>query len=108
LHGKFEPDRAASLFLTDRCSIERGAVGSYVIDANCHDITASQFAVDGEVEQSEIAVAALNLQLGSDRPNVACSQRRLRTDQLAFIPRLTAQWTAGWHRFIIVHDQSPW
>jgi hypothetical protein len=47
LLGKFEPDRAASLFLTDRCSIERVAVGSYVIDANCHDITASQFAVDG-------------------------------------------------------------
>jgi hypothetical protein len=37
-------------------------------------------AVDGEVEQCKVARALFKLQLRADRPNVACSQRRLRTD----------------------------
>jgi hypothetical protein len=106
LLGEFEPDRATRLLLTDRRSIERVAVGGYVIDPHCHDITAAQFAVDGEVEQREIADAFLKLQPCPDRPDVACSQRRLRTDQLAFVPGLTARSTAGWDCFVI-HDQSP-
>ena len=36
------------------------------------------------------------------------TQRRLRTDQLAFVPRLTARSTAGLDCFVVVQDQSPW
>ena len=74
LLGEFEPDRAPRLLLADRRSIERVAVGGYVIDTHRNDITAAQFAVDGEVEQREIADAALELQPCPDRPDVACSE----------------------------------
>jgi hypothetical protein len=51
LLGELEPDRTTGLLLADRCSIERVAVGGHIIiDAYCHDIAATQFAVDGEIE----------------------------------------------------------
>jgi hypothetical protein len=81
LLGEFEPDRAAGLFLADRCSIERVAVGSYVIDANCHDMTASQFAIDGEVEQSEIRLQPGDAATGL-RPS-SCSLVRIVQTWLA-------------------------
>src|SRR5258708_37273089 len=56
---QLETDRATGLLLADRCSIECVAVGGHVIDAHRDDIAAAQFAVDGEVEQCEIARAAL-------------------------------------------------
>jgi hypothetical protein len=38
--------------------LDRGvAVWGYVSDAHRHDISAAQFAVDGEVEQREVAGA---------------------------------------------------
>jgi hypothetical protein len=68
LLGELEPDRTTGLLLADRCSIKRGAVGGHVTDVHSHDIVAAQFAVDGEVEQREIADAPFELQLRPDRP----------------------------------------
>ena len=50
LLGQLEPDRATGLLLADCCSIERVAIGGHIVDADCHDIAASQFAVDGEIK----------------------------------------------------------
>jgi hypothetical protein len=42
---------------------------------------------DGQIEQRQVAGPALDLQLGPDRPDVLWPERRLRADQLAFVPR---------------------
>jgi transposase len=44
-----------------------------IMNENEVDIAAAQFAVDGEVEQREVARAPFKLQLCADRPDVACS-----------------------------------
>jgi hypothetical protein len=95
LLGEFEPDRTTGFLLADRRPIERVAVGGHIIDADRHDIATPQFAINGEVEQREVAGTALELQLCSDRPDLACSQRWLRPNQFALVPGLMARWTAG-------------
>lgn len=50
-----------------------------------HHITAAQLAVDRQIEESEIPFFAVDLQLRPNRPNVARSQRRLGTDELALV-----------------------
>jgi hypothetical protein len=50
LFSELKSDRATGLFLAERCSIERIAVGGHVIDAHRDDVAAAQFAVDGEIE----------------------------------------------------------
>ena len=48
-------------------------------------VAAPQLTVDREIERREIAPPALNLQLGSDRPDVARPQRRLGANKLALV-----------------------
>jgi hypothetical protein len=62
LFGQLEPDWSTCLLLPDCSTVESVAVRSYVIDPNCYDITAAQFAIDREVEQREVARASRELQ----------------------------------------------
>ena len=52
------------------------------------EIAATQFAVDGGVEQREVANAALMLHAGTVRPDVLRLKRRLGADEAAEVPRL--------------------
>ena len=70
LLGQFEPDRTAGLFLTYCGADECVAVWSDILDLEGDDITASQLAVDRQVEHRQIAAAALDLKLGADRPEM--------------------------------------
>jgi hypothetical protein len=90
LVGQLEADWSACLLLPDGCTVKSVAIRSYVIDSNCYNITAAQFAVDREVEQRKVACASLDLQLCPNRPDMALSQRRFRPYQLALIPRRAA------------------
>ena len=90
LVGQLEPDRPTCLLLANRGAVQRVAVRRNIIDANGNDVTATQLAVDRQVEQCEVAFAVLDLQLRSDRPDVARSQGRLGTDELALVPRRPA------------------
>ena len=87
LVGQLEPNGSAGLLLADGCAIHRVAARGDVIDANGNHVAAAQLAVDRQVEEGEIALLALDLQLRSDRPDVARSQRRLCADELALVPR---------------------
>jgi len=57
-----------------------------VIDPYGDDVTATQLAVDGEVEQCQIAHLLLDLERGADCPNVFLPQRRSGSDQFPFVP----------------------
>ena len=50
LIGQLEPDGPASLLLPHRCAIHRITARRHIIDPDSDDVTAAQFAVDGEVE----------------------------------------------------------
>ena len=73
LIGHLEPDWPAGLLLSDGGPIHRVAARRNIIDADGDDVTATQLAVDRQVEQRQIALLALDLELGSDRPDVAWS-----------------------------------
>ena len=84
---QFEPHGTAGLLLPDCRAVHRVTAWGHVVDADGDNVTAAQFAVDRQVEQREIALLALDLELRSDRPDVARFQRWLGADELPFIPR---------------------
>ena len=45
-----------------------------------------EFAIDGEIEDGEVARSPRDLQLGADRPDVLRPERRLRADEFSFVP----------------------
>src|ERR1700726_1825272 len=73
LLGDFESDRNARLFLPDGGAIDGVSMGRDVVDLESHDIAPAQLAVDGEIEHRQVSGASLDLQLGSDGPNMLWS-----------------------------------
>lgn len=65
------------------------------------EVAAAEFAVDGGVEQGEIANAALVLQAGAERLDVLGLKRRLGADEAAEVPRSTDGVTGR------RHDETP-
>ena len=63
---QFETHWPAGLLLTDGCAIHRITTRRHVIDANSDYVTAAQFAVDGKIEEREIALALSHLQFIPD------------------------------------------
>lgn len=61
-----EADRSAGLALAYGRSRTRVTIRSDIVDFEGDEIAAAQFAVDGEIEQREIADFPVQLQLGSD------------------------------------------
>jgi hypothetical protein len=60
---------------------KRISIWSNVLDLEGDDIAAAQLAVDGHIEQRQIADSFLDLQLGADRPDMLWSQWRLCADE---------------------------
>jgi ABC-type uncharacterized transport system substrate-binding protein len=67
---QLELDRLASFPLTNDGPIIRIPIGRDVFDPQCNDIAAAQLAVDCQVEHCQVAYSSLQLQFGSDRPDV--------------------------------------
>jgi hypothetical protein len=72
----------AGLPLPDIVFVNRIAVVRHVIDAQCNEVTATQFAVNGEIEHCQVARAFLQIQPGAYRPYVTGSQGRLWASDL--------------------------
>ena len=81
-----QPHRPTRLSLANVGAVDGVPVGRHVIDAQRGEIAAPQLAVDGEIEQCQVACAPFQLQLGTDQPYVAGAQRRLWTGELALVP----------------------
>jgi hypothetical protein len=52
------------------CPVGTITIWSNVIDLESNNIAAAQFAIDGQIEQRQIAGSLLDLELGPDCPNV--------------------------------------
>jgi hypothetical protein len=70
LLGDFKSDGVPGFLLPDGRTVDSITARSDVLDSNANDVTATQFAVDGKIEQSEVALTPLDLQLRSDRPDM--------------------------------------
>jgi hypothetical protein len=73
--------------LPHRCTFNRISIRSDIRCPEANKIASPQFAIDCQIEHGEVTKLAFDLQLGTDRPNVLWTKRRLGTDQLALIPR---------------------
>src|SRR5262249_47234918 len=78
---QLELHRTPSLLLPNRRPIDGVSPRCDIIHLEGNDVTAAQFAVDGQIEQGQVARATLDLQSRPYRPDVFRSERRLRTDQ---------------------------
>lgn len=104
---QFEAHRPARLFLPDGCAIHRVATRSHIVNADGDDITAAQLAIDRQIEEREVALLALDLQLGPDQPDVARSQWRFGAAELALVPGLAAGGSLVGRQLIAFHGLSP-
>jgi hypothetical protein len=105
LFTQFKFDRSPGFALSDRCPIRRVPAGSDIFDPEPDDVTAAKFAVDRQIEHSEVVSALLDLEFCPNRPDVFGSQRRLGPSQLSLIP-----WDSlgrGDRIHLILHSHTP-
>src|SRR5580692_5037636 len=105
LFGDLEPYRSTGLLLADRRTLNGVSVWGNVLDFESDDIATTQLAIDGEIEQRQVALAVCHLKLSADRPDVLRPQRRLGSGQLALVPRGTLGCSRGWF-FDVLHNHS--
>jgi hypothetical protein len=73
--------------------LHHGGAGSYppikgyVVDPKRDEVTGSQLAVEGQVEQGQIPDLMSDLEPHSNGPDLLRLERRLGSDQLAVVPR---------------------
>jgi hypothetical protein len=85
---QLEPDWLTGLALNHRRSGEDTTGAGDIPDAEVHEITSAQLAVDGEIEQGEIPNPLGDLQPDADGPGLLEFERRFRSDQPALFQDL--------------------
>ena len=60
---------------------------SNVANPKAHQVTATQLAVNGEIEQGKLADVLAKLKVNADGPDVFRLERRFLPHQLALVPR---------------------
>src|SRR5664280_1159789 len=70
LFRQFKPDGSSSFSLAHGCPVGTIAIESNVLDLECDDIAASQFAVDSQIKHRQITGSLLDLELGPDSPDM--------------------------------------
>jgi len=66
LLAQFKSNGPAGFLLSDRCSIRRVPAGGNILDPDGDNVTASQLAVDRQIEHSEVASATFDLEFRPD------------------------------------------
>lgn len=81
-----ELNRSAGLVLDNSRSISHVAARRDVVDAEADEIAAAQLIVDGKIEQSEIALAVLNLKSDTNGPDLLRPKGTLLTNETSLVP----------------------
>jgi len=102
---KLELDRASGLLLCNDRAGSNISPGDEVADLDFYEITASQLAVDRQVEERPVAETALPIQEEANGPDLLLRQRSLRADCLARIPHRAAM--RGRIILCVSHRSSP-
>src|SRR6516165_12658188 len=106
LLGELESYRPTGLSLAHGCPLYCMAVGGDVIDPDGDQVTSSQLAVDGEIEQRQLSHLPLDLKPGSYGPDMPLPQGCSGSDQFAFIPGDPLRGGGSWD-FVLVHGRTP-
>lgn len=61
LLGDLELNRLACLLLNDSGAVSNAVAGAHIVDLQSHKIAASEYAIDGQIEKSEVARSVLQL-----------------------------------------------
>jgi hypothetical protein len=75
------------LLLDNRGSVSDGTGAYQIADSNFHHVAPTQFAIDRQIEDCPISEAMMLVKKETYRPHVSRSERALRTNDLAGIPR---------------------
>lgn len=89
LLGDLELHWTASLVLDNCGPVSHVTTYADVIDPKADKVAAPELAVDGEVEQREIACAVLDLKSDTNGPDLLRPQGTLLADETALVPRRT-------------------
>jgi len=100
-----ELNGSARLPLHDRSSRSHSAIEGYIVDPKRNEVTSSQLAVEGEIEQSQVANALRHLEPDPNGPDLPGFERRFEADQLASVPRCDG--AAGMVSDSILHCSAP-
>ena len=84
--GDFELDRSAGFALDYRGAVPDSAPDAHVADLEPNEVTAPQLAVEGQIEQSEVASTVFELKPDADCPDLLWFQRALLADEAALVP----------------------
>jgi hypothetical protein len=87
LRGELELNGAAGLLLDDGGPFDGPTAVDDIGNLEADEIAASEFAVDRQVEQGELARVVLELEADADARDLREFQRWLLADQVAFVPR---------------------
>ena len=70
MFGDFELDRSTGLPLDHGGAVSHLATEVNLVDLQPYEVATPQLAVDGEIEQGEVALTMLQLKPDTDRPYV--------------------------------------
>ena len=90
LFGDFELDRSTRFSLDHRGAVSHLATDANVVDLQPYKVTAPQVAVDGEIEQGEVALTMLQLKPDTDGRYVFRFQRAFLRGKSSLVPRIAA------------------
>jgi hypothetical protein len=79
----FELHRPLGLLLHDDCASNDPLAMGDIPHAKLHEIAAAQLAVDGQVEQREVALTVEHFKANANSPNIFEFQRGFLADQFA-------------------------
>lgn len=85
--GQLELDRPTRLLLHDCGSRPHLTAAEEVADADFHDVAATQFPVDGKVEQCPVVKTPFSVEPESDGPDLLRLECALRADQVPRVPQ---------------------
>jgi hypothetical protein len=106
LFAQFESDWPSRLLLPNRCAVGGVSARSDILDLDCGDVTATQLAVDRQIEHGEVPSAPFDLEFRPNRPDVFGAQRRLCSGHLALVPRHSLNGRGG-RIHLILHGHTP-
>jgi hypothetical protein len=86
LFGDLELDRPAGLPLDHRGAVLDTPPDAYVAHPQPHEVAAPQLAINGEIEEREVASTLFKLEADADRPNLLRLERAFLAGEAAFVP----------------------
>ena len=81
-----------------------------IADPKADKVAASEFAIDGEIEEGKVAGFVVTLQLGAYTPDMLEFEGCLRADYPAFVPRDLSgagDWMFGRHELAPIGMAAP-